>query len=347
MTGAAESGLSRHSLSLRHSPFRPAYHIAAKLLTGSPSSYYPAVYLGSIMASKSRAWRYGLLMTLILGGALGVRLAGAAWWEARLPAGERFGFGDSESYWVLAGAIARGGPYEYGEGGARVFRTPGYPLLLAPLFLVYDGKPPTMSARVLNAVWESARWRPWRGWRGFASMRARRWWRRAGGDLSRRRGDERLCLERGALLPADAAPVDRLEQSVEDGVEGGRSTRCFALVAGRGSGRRRGDAGPAELAAVHAVCAGDRDRRFARASPPCAARRGDAAGFRGDDGPVVGAELRGGRPLRPHIAASGRQSLRWAFAPRRRRQRHAARRSVAAGVSRSVSRRTEAEPGET
>ncbi|MBW3597743.1 MAG: glycosyltransferase family 39 protein [Planctomycetes bacterium] len=96
--------------------------------------------------------RFALLMTLLLGAALAVRLAAAAWWESRLPEGVQFGFGDSQSYWVLAESIARGGPYEYGENGPRVFRTPGYPLVLAPLFLMYTGEPPTMAARVLGAM---------------------------------------------------------------------------------------------------------------------------------------------------------------------------------------------------
>jgi 4-amino-4-deoxy-L-arabinose transferase-like glycosyltransferase len=81
-----------------------------------------------------------------------VRLAAAAWWEARLPPGLRFGFGDSESYWALARSIAEGRPYRFGENGPQVFRTPGYPLVLAPLFLLYAEEPPTMAARLLGAV---------------------------------------------------------------------------------------------------------------------------------------------------------------------------------------------------
>lgn len=103
------------------------------------------------MAPRRPARRNALLMTLLLGAALAVRLAAAAWWEERLPEGARFGFGDSESYWALARTIAAGEPYAFSAGGPRVFRTPGYPLVLAPLFWIYDGEPPTMAARVVGA----------------------------------------------------------------------------------------------------------------------------------------------------------------------------------------------------
>jgi 4-amino-4-deoxy-L-arabinose transferase-like glycosyltransferase len=96
--------------------------------------------------------RVALAWALLLGAALGVRLAAAVWWETRLPPGRRFGFGDSESYWALARTIAEGKPYRFGETGPQVFRTPGYPLILAPLFLFYGEEPPTMAGRVLGAV---------------------------------------------------------------------------------------------------------------------------------------------------------------------------------------------------
>jgi 4-amino-4-deoxy-L-arabinose transferase-like glycosyltransferase len=99
-----------------------------------------------------RSGKVALVWALLLGAALGVRFAAAAWWESRLPPGLRFGFGDSESYWALAETIAEGRPYRYGENGPQVFRTPGYPLILAPLFLIYDGEPPTMAGRVLGAL---------------------------------------------------------------------------------------------------------------------------------------------------------------------------------------------------
>ncbi len=98
------------------------------------------------VAHSALAW------ALLLGAALGVRVAAAVWWESRLPAGTPFGFGDSASYWTLAQTIARGEPYEVGKNGPRVFRTPGYPLLLAPLFVFAGDEPPVLAARILGAA---------------------------------------------------------------------------------------------------------------------------------------------------------------------------------------------------
>src|SRR5688500_13613308 len=99
-------------------------------------------------AKKQRAL---VLTTAIIALAFTLRLADGWWSQERLPAGKQFDFGDSESYWSLARAIAQGKPYEYGPGSGKIFRTPGYPLLLAPLFLVRD-EPPVMWARIEGAV---------------------------------------------------------------------------------------------------------------------------------------------------------------------------------------------------
>ena len=88
-------------------------------------------------------------LVLVLALALAVRLAAGVAWQSRL--GERrFEFGDSETYWSLARSIARGEAYEYADN--PVFRTPGYPLLLAPLFLHSSADPPVVWARALSAV---------------------------------------------------------------------------------------------------------------------------------------------------------------------------------------------------
>src|SRR5437588_12735973 len=87
-----------------------------------------------------RGWRRNWPLWVVLAAALAFRLAAGAWWQSRLPSGERFGFGDSDSYWALGRAIAEGKPYQYGD--ARVFRTPGYPLVLAPLFWIGGEEPP-------------------------------------------------------------------------------------------------------------------------------------------------------------------------------------------------------------
>jgi 4-amino-4-deoxy-L-arabinose transferase-like glycosyltransferase len=81
-------------------------------------------------------WRQLAVLLFI---ALVLRLAAGWVWQSRLPG--RFGMGDTESYWTLGNAIARGQPYEYGEYHYRVFRTPGYPVLLAPIFWIADDGP--------------------------------------------------------------------------------------------------------------------------------------------------------------------------------------------------------------
>ena len=97
----------------------------------------------------------GWSLAAILTVALVLRLAAGWWWQQRLPAGTQFGFGDSASYWELAGTIARGQPYEYGPDRLQVFRTPGYPLLLAPLFWL-QADPPVMWARAQAAIFATA-----------------------------------------------------------------------------------------------------------------------------------------------------------------------------------------------
>src|SRR3954451_21456464 len=87
---------------------------------------------------------------LILAIALALRLAAGLWWQSRLGQGVKFQFGDSESYWALGQTIARAQPYEYYEKDYRVFRTPGYPLLLAGMFLIVGDEPNVLWARALS-----------------------------------------------------------------------------------------------------------------------------------------------------------------------------------------------------
>lgn len=96
---------------------------------------------------KRPTWRSWLAIFML---ALGLRLVAAWWWQSRLAA--PFGFGDSEGYWVLGRAVARGEPYCYGPVNDQVFRTPGYPVLLAPLFLFSQNDPPIMAARAEGAL---------------------------------------------------------------------------------------------------------------------------------------------------------------------------------------------------
>jgi 4-amino-4-deoxy-L-arabinose transferase-like glycosyltransferase len=101
---------------------------------------------------QRRWWVVALLVA-----AFAVRLAAGFWWQSRLPDKEPFGFADSESYWSLGRSMARGDAYEFGEDRFQVFRTPGYPVLLAGLMsVVGDDDPPLIGqvrwARALSAL---------------------------------------------------------------------------------------------------------------------------------------------------------------------------------------------------
>ncbi len=100
----------------------------------------------------SRVFRDRFLLAFILAIALGLRIGAACWWENRLADDTRFGFGDSETYWVLGESIARGETYEYGSPERRCMRTPGYPAMLAPLFVIARQEPSVFSARMVGAL---------------------------------------------------------------------------------------------------------------------------------------------------------------------------------------------------
>jgi len=99
---------------------------------------------------KGEERRTAKKLALLLLVALALRLVAGAWWQARV--GPGFRFADSESYWALGRAIATGEPYRFGQADSPVFRAPGYPLLLAPIFLVDGAEPPIFWARALGAV---------------------------------------------------------------------------------------------------------------------------------------------------------------------------------------------------
>jgi len=84
--------------------------------------------------------------------ALALRLGASYAWQERLGPQRRFAFGDSDAYWTLGRQIARGEPYQYGSPDARVFRMPGYPLLLAGLFKLAGDDPPVLAGRALGAI---------------------------------------------------------------------------------------------------------------------------------------------------------------------------------------------------
>jgi 4-amino-4-deoxy-L-arabinose transferase-like glycosyltransferase len=93
----------------------------------------------------------GKHLAAVLTVALTLRLGAVWYWQSQL--GDRdFGFPDSESYWALGQAIAAGEPYQCGDEAYRVFRTPGYPLLLAPIHAMAAGRTALMLARAQAAL---------------------------------------------------------------------------------------------------------------------------------------------------------------------------------------------------
>jgi hypothetical protein len=91
-------------------------------------------------------------VALIVLVAIGVRLAVGGWFESRLPADKQFEFGDSDGYWYLGQQIATGKAYEYRSPDARIFRMPGYPAMLAPIFAVFGTDASPMWGRGLSAL---------------------------------------------------------------------------------------------------------------------------------------------------------------------------------------------------
>ena len=92
-----------------------------------------------------RRFSTAILAVLVL--AFAARAGAAYWWNDRY--GESFPLGDSDSYWRLADKVAAGEPYEYGGPNGKIFRAPGYPVLLAGWFQVAGRSP--QAARYFGA----------------------------------------------------------------------------------------------------------------------------------------------------------------------------------------------------
>jgi hypothetical protein len=99
-------------------------------------------------AAQAWVWWFG-----ILGLAVAIRWAAAVAWQAQA-AGEGgwLRFGDSDSYWVLAGRLAAGESYQYGSPYAKIFRVPLYPLWLAPWRWLIGGELAVLAARLSGGV---------------------------------------------------------------------------------------------------------------------------------------------------------------------------------------------------
>lgn len=98
-----------------------------------------------------RGTKHSRLVLLVLGAALLVRVVAAVLWQQQISP-QPFRFGDSDSYWVLAQTIVEGEPYQYGGPSARVFRMPGYPMLLAGWFTLLGGDPSVLAVRMLSVL---------------------------------------------------------------------------------------------------------------------------------------------------------------------------------------------------
>lgn len=92
------------------------------------------------------------MVRIILLLALALRIAAAFIWQGMIESDQqRFRFGDSETYWVLAEKIADGRPYEYASPNSRIFRTPLYPIFLAPATWLH-GRTAILAARIAGAA---------------------------------------------------------------------------------------------------------------------------------------------------------------------------------------------------
>ncbi len=184
---------------------------------------------------KQVPWRQlGLLLIV----AFALRLAAGWAWQSRLAG--RFGMGDSESYWKLASAIATGQPYQYGPEHARVFRTPGYPLLLAPIVcLAGDGRDAVLLARAEAALLGTlAVLGVWWLTRLLFDDRAALAGGRSGDVLSGRDRPECVGSQRGPVLPADAPATGAVDSRLE-GAVGRRGGPPWALAPDWRPGRPR------------------------------------------------------------------------------------------------------------
>jgi 4-amino-4-deoxy-L-arabinose transferase-like glycosyltransferase len=99
-------------------------------------------------ANKAGDWGWLLAIVAL---ALTLRFAAAIYWH-RQAGDQLFRFGDSVSYWTLAESIADGKAYQYGSENARIFRTPLYPLMLAPFTMIANPSHAVLAARCLGCL---------------------------------------------------------------------------------------------------------------------------------------------------------------------------------------------------
>ncbi|GIW97383.1 MAG: hypothetical protein KatS3mg111_0716 [Pirellulaceae bacterium] len=104
---------------------------------------------GACARRRGTRWVVGAILAI----AFLLRVGGAVYWQQQADReGRLFRWGDSHSYWVLAGQVARGEPYQYGSPHAQIFRAPLYPIFLAPFTLISDQRAGVIAARLAGAV---------------------------------------------------------------------------------------------------------------------------------------------------------------------------------------------------
>ena len=104
--------------------------------------------------------------------AIALRIVAALVWQSQCSLHDTtLKFGDSHSYWTIASNLALEGRYQYGSDQSRIFRSPAYPLFLAPFawserwFSDQSAQAPfVLGARIAGcllgglAVWIMMRW---------------------------------------------------------------------------------------------------------------------------------------------------------------------------------------------
>ena len=94
---------------------------------------------------QGRTWLIAILLVALAG-----RLLAA--WVVQQQVGDRLCLiaGDADGYWQLAGKIASGEEYSFGDPPRRVHRMPGFPLVLALSMKLFGASP--LAARCLLAM---------------------------------------------------------------------------------------------------------------------------------------------------------------------------------------------------
>ena len=132
-----------------------------------------------------------------------------------------------------------------------MFRTPGYPLVLAPLFLFSQGEPPVYLARALSAVLGTI------AVGGVYRLGTRLFDRRAGLLAAALAAIEPGSVAAGVLVLSEAPFVPLMILQIGLWIAAWNATsvrRGTILALAGGIGRRSGLSDAAKLALVHALC---------------------------------------------------------------------------------------------